>query len=131
MKNNMEQIPDYLFDWMEKAPFSSLANNQQAEVLKYFSKEEYESLHSTAVNVKNISSQSIASKGRKRELMEEFDRVYKKSSESNYFFMQPVALWKAAVFLILVGSGWLYSLILFKKDAGPFQMASADTVYVT
>lgn len=53
MNTNKENIPSYLFDYLELYRFDELNKQKQDEVLKYFTKEEYEALNDVAQKLKN------------------------------------------------------------------------------
>jgi hypothetical protein len=129
MKINFEEMPSVIFDWIEQKGFSTLAAEQQQEVLKYLSSEEYEELHRTALGVK-VSVHKQVSNSRKEELFHHFDRKHR-SGRIIGLQSQSLIFWQAAAVLLFLLSGWLfYRIFDVKSDHAIQQMASIDTVYV-
>ena len=76
MKNNPEEIPSSIFDWIEKKSFNSLSLLEQDEVIKYLTQEEYEIMHLDLVRIKSVAQPRTHSSEIKYRMLHKFDTKY-------------------------------------------------------
>ncbi len=128
MDKKLEQIPAIIFDWLETLDFIKLNASQQAETLKYFSKEEYREMRNAFLDIKTLSIHNKITNSINREgfLLAHFDKHY-----ANKKVLTPIFVWRVAALLLLLLSGGLFFKVLTMKDVilNP-QVALVDTVYV-
>lgn len=129
MKNNIENIPSEVFDWLSSKSFEQLDANQKQLVLQFFSIEEYHELANSMNELKSVikpvANNSVASK---EVLMNKFDEVY--SQQTNRFKL-PYILRYAAIFIVSLGLG--YQLHFWMQPASTNQVVFQpiiDTVYI-
>ena len=128
MNRNLEQVPAIIFDWLESQDFLKLNTSQQDEVLKYFSRDEYEEMRKSFLDIKLafIPNNAVIDSNRQHVLLTHFDKhnAYKK-------VLTPLFIWRAAALLLLLLSGGLfYKLLTMKNAIVNTQVVLADTVYV-
>lgn len=130
MKNSAEQIPAFIFDWLEQHSFEALTPGQQKEVLLYLTADAYRELHLAARSVKSagIATQAPGKANRKQMLLDRFDSIHARPRP----FVKRVGallLWKAAaVFFFFVSGGiGFYAL---RHQGSPMVSVIRDTVYV-
>ncbi|HYG15227.1 MAG TPA: hypothetical protein VEC12_05690 [Bacteroidia bacterium] len=131
MKNNIENTPDYIFDWLQQFSFAQLESAMQKEVLLYFELEEYNDLHQGFMAIKTVSKRGTARERGKQELLSRFDNKYSKKQPIFNLLTMRVSLWKAASVLLVITGG----LLFLKVNGGQASQGSftvkTDTVYVT
>ena len=103
MKNNIEEIPSEIFDWMNQFDFDSLNNEQQKKVLMYFTPNEYQEMVQANILCKDLNLQSQSRIQKKEALMQLFDQQYPIKSR---LINNTNALWKAACVLLLFSTCW-------------------------
>lgn len=131
MNINFEKTPNTLFDWAEKFSFEDLNDLQRKEVLLYLSEEDYTSIYEASKGLKVILKQSAAGSHpeKKKKLLSHFDAIHTRKKQIR---IKTVAAWQAAAIVLMVLSGWLfYKVFDLQRADTTFQVASADTVYVT
>jgi hypothetical protein len=134
MKSDSENIPVQLFDWLEKYNFTSLDSVQQAEVLAWFSADDYAELRQSILAIRSVKQKESGSSrvARKQDLLNRFDERHKKPAAAMLFLSRPIALWKVAAVLLLFSSGWMTHHFLKVKTPVPAAgIAAIDTIYVT
>lgn len=133
MKNNIENTPDYIFDWLGEFSFEELAPAKQKEVLKHFSAEEYNDLHGGYMAVKQAGYRpGKAGRNRKEELLTRFDEAYGKQKPVLRLFTLRVSLWKAASVFLVVAGGLLFLKVNGGQPPASGALSSkTDTVYLT
>lgn len=134
MENNPEQIPSYIFDWLELLPFEGLSASRQEEVLRYFSADAYNELHHTVSDIRHTAHKPAdhMRNTRKQMLMQRFDEKHKPQATIIRMFNKPVALWKAAAVFLLIGGGWFSYFMLQHKHLPASTLTTfVDTLYVT
>lgn len=132
MEHNFEKIPAHIFDWIEVQAFEQLSTSQQALVLNFFTKEDYNQMHQTALELKAASGadRNLRNESRKNAVMAHFDNIHPvvKVMPLN---TRLAMVWQAAAILLFLLSGWLfYQLFDLKNESGLQQVANVDTVYV-
>lgn len=128
---NPENIPSYIFDWMETYSFSSLTDEQKTDVLKYFPKEEYDELHKNSIVIKSIQEPvfSETSEERKQNLLNRFESKHETKRKRFVLYSN---FWKVAASLVLLGCGWILNyLIPGKTTTDTGFVTLIDTVYLT
>jgi hypothetical protein len=129
MQNKAEQAPPHIFDWLGQHDFSSLGDERQAEVLKYFSAEDYEEMHrAVCALLAYRSHRSLDAGSRRKEfLLDHFDSVHQPSLSRNVFSMK-IEVWKAAAVFILFATAWmLFSYGGGMKPEATGLLASVDS----
>ncbi len=130
---NPENIPSYIFDWLEKFSFLSLNQEQQKEVLKYFSEEEYDELHKSCLSIKSNYEPflSYSSYARKQDLLGRFEARSEKKRKFALIIL-PHALWKVAASILLIGCGWsLHYFIPANNKTDNSLVTVIDTFFVS
>lgn len=128
MKNNIENVPSEIFDWINSLSFEALHTDQQERVLQHFSKEEYHELFESNRNIQNALQQSKYHSG-KEDLLSLFDE--KHPEKKHLSFWKNDVLWKAASVLLLLSTLW-FSLRNLKEKAltDTKVVVKYDTVFV-
>lgn len=129
MKNNIENIPSEVFDWLSSLSFEQLNSQQKQVVLQYFTIEEYyelaNSMHEINSIVKPAPINVLASKER---LMNKFDEVYPKHQKR---FIMPSVLRYAAIVIVSLGLGYQLRFWLQPTTANQVvYQPIVDTVYI-
>lgn len=126
MKTNPEIIPHKLYDWIDLYAFHELTPEMQAEVLQYFSMEEYNSFFDAA----KLMRMSHAKKHETKEnLLNYFDK--QNQGGSARLKLNREILWKAASVSLLFSTALLSYLLLQSKDiVSPAALVRHDTVYI-
>lgn len=129
MKNNFENIPGEIFDWMSAIPFEALNAEQKRSVLQYFTREEYHELYESNVNIKHALHVNKRFDTHKADLMKLYDEKYQAQHSS--FKLNTSILWKAASVFFLVSTLW-FALkerkVYFPPD--PVAIVKKDTVFI-
>lgn len=133
MKNNIENIPNEVFDHLQKHSFGQLNKQQQEEVLKYITSEEYDEMHLAFAGISS-ATESILFEGKQKvkdNLLQAFDQKHTAGS-SQSFLKRPVVFWKAAAAFIVFTSVFALAYVM-KGSTGQSKniFSVTDTVYVT
>lgn len=133
MKNNFENIPSGIFDWIMMYAFDELTATQQAEVLQYLDRETYNDMYATVTGMAGLKNIPAANgkMHKKQVLLESYDTHHQSKKGFVWFMHTSVALWKAAAIVVLLLSGWVYFYMAGKKENPDQLVAKVDTVYVT
>jgi hypothetical protein len=133
MNPNFNSMPSTIFDWIEKLEFAQLNEQQQTEVLKFLSEEEYTAMHYAAIGLKDVHLSAMVSKdsGTKASLLARFDARHSGAKVIPAEQRRSLIFWQAAAVLLFLLSGWLFYRVFEVKKAGTInQVASIDTVFV-
>jgi hypothetical protein len=124
MKNNIEQIPNLIFDWIEIYSFQDLNETQQQQVLQHFSMDEYNDMHATANALTNIAMQA-SNKNNKQELLNLFDQQFTNHNKHKF------NLWHAASILLFICSS-IFMYNSFNKSNSSAQLVNNihDTIFI-
>lgn len=129
MKNNIENIPSEVFDWLSSLSFEQLNSQQKHEVLLFFTMEEYNELANSMQEINSVVRTSAKNNLQSKErLMNKFDEVYPKQ---NRWFIFPGILRYAAIIILSLGLG--YQLRFWMQPANTNQVVYqpiVDTVYI-
>ncbi len=129
MKSNFENIPGEIFDWMAIMPFEALNVTQKRSVLEHFTKEEYNELHESNVNVRNALHMNKRSDTHKADLMKLYDEKY--PAQQSTWKLDRSVLWKAASVFFLVSTIWFAMKgRRVSPVSEPFTVIKTDTVFV-
>jgi len=129
MKNNIENIPSEVFDWMSSKSFDQLDSKQKLVVLQYLTLEEYQELARTTHEINNDLRPTQNNRIQSRErIMITFDEVYSKPKQ---WFISSSFLRYAAIVILSIGVGYQLRFWLQPTTANQvvFQPV-VDTVYV-
>lgn len=100
--NKIEDAPSDIFGWIETRAYETLSEAEQALVLGYMDRKEYESMHEAACLAKAFfNEERLRRSGIRENLMERFDRHYARPVP--LFRNTPAMLWKAAAIFLGVG----------------------------
>jgi hypothetical protein len=130
MKDNAEEIPTEVFDWIQFYTFEELNKSQQEKVLLYFSEEEYRTFGRWQEEIKNEAGRFESTN--KERIAARLGRVFdEKHNTKSRWMYQPVTFWKAAAVFIFFTTVFAFSYIL-KKPTGLTTNTRevVDTVYV-
>ncbi|MCD6066416.1 MAG: hypothetical protein K0S33_1242 [Bacteroidetes bacterium] len=132
MKTNPGEIPSIVFDWLKEQEFALLNAEQQTEVLRYFSMEEYNELHQALREVRQHSPAiSSGKEKRKTVLLEAFDKEHQKPAASIYR-LRPAHFMRAAAACVFFVAGWLgYDFLHSDKTLSEKIVEIRDTLYIT
>lgn len=129
MKNNIENIPSEVFDWLSSLSFEQLNSQRKHEVLQFFTMEEYNELANSLQEINSVVRTSAKNNLQSKErLMNKFDEVYPKQ---NRRFIVPGILRYAAIIIVSLGLG--YQLRFWMQPANTNQVVYQpiiDTVYI-
>jgi|SRR5690606_9822878 len=131
MKDPLEQLPDYLFEWLEKFDFETLNASQQEQVKTYFSEEDYMTIRLAMVAGENSKKQNQRKEARKEELFAALEQkaIYQKAKHTG--INRPIPLWAAiaaSLVLLLVST-----LLNSPQNQGTIDQQIVylrDTVYI-
>lgn len=128
MDNKHAQTPEHIFERIGKKSFASLSEQEQQQVLQYFTKEEYEELNNAAMLLKDSrqAGSTQAYRPAKTALLKQFDKTYAGPS----LFSFASAVWKIAAVCLLFLSGWLCHYLASHSYNNANIMAVIDTVYL-
>ncbi|MCE3228883.1 MAG: hypothetical protein K0S32_3434 [Bacteroidetes bacterium] len=134
MKNNPEEIPSEVFDWMQQNSFETLNNVQQDIVLRHFSKEEYNEFYFIRNEVKQNETLPWSDNKERVaiDLLDRFDEKHNVKDLRKNILNSQVVFWKAAAVFVFFLTALSYAYVMKK----PGEMISkstilTDTVYVT
>jgi hypothetical protein len=128
MKNNMENVPNEIFDWINSISFDDLHEDRKKKVLKHFTKEEYHELFESNKNIQNALHQRKHHSG-KENLLRLFDE--KHPAKKGFLVWKNEVLWKAASVLLLLSTLWFSLRNLKEKTITDTRIVvKYDTVYV-
>jgi hypothetical protein len=132
MKDNSENIPSAIFDWLEQRSFDDLSVAEKNTVLLHFTEDTYRELHLVASGVRvawkpeNTSAKIPA----KQQLLDRFDSLHGNKNVSPGIWRSPV-IWRAAVIFLLGISGALaYVLLAQRQYVQPGLAVVRDTVFI-
>lgn len=137
MKNNPEEIPANIFDWLHLLTFEELDYSQKEEVLAHFTAEEYNQFHATFLSMKDSVEKETSSRKKKLrdDLLLHFDEinaVNENDEKQTSFFSKKIDLWKAAaVFFLFCFSFVLAFFLKSNKTIETGLLSNKDTVFVT
>jgi hypothetical protein len=123
MKNNIEQIPNEIFDWIELYSFQELAQSQQQQVLQHLSIEEYNQMHQTAFQLSNMHWQ--VQNNNKQELLNLLDFKTKSKNKPT------TNIWRAASAILLICTSFLFYKNFSNTNQGnQFVKSIHDTIFI-
>lgn len=129
MKNNIENIPSELFDWLSSKSFEQLDSQQKEVVLQYFTIDEYNELAATTNEINTVMRPNQNYKQQtKVRLMNKFEEVFPQPMKR---FTFPRFMRYAAMVILSIGLG--YQLHFWMQSATKNQTVFqhiVDTVYV-
>ncbi len=129
MKNNIENIPSEVFDWLSSKSFDQLDSQQKLVVLQYITLEEYQELAHTTYEINKLMHPTQNNRIQSRErIMRTFDEVYSKPRQR---FISSSFLRYAAIVILSIGLG--YQLRFWLQPSTSNQVVFqpvVDTVYV-
>lgn len=123
------QIPDNIFDWIEKKPFETLTPQQKKEVQTHISAAEYNELHQAATIAAGYMAMpdNTADDGLLAALHTHFDATYPPRQNK----LSVLLLWKVAASILLLAVAILgFGLYNATQKATMVSIAPVDTVYV-
>ncbi len=126
MQHSFENIPNHIFEQIEKQNFDRLTNEEKREVLVYFSQEEYNELRQASLDIKSAGIPRPEMEQLKKAALAFYD-----SRHSQKIKPAPLLLWQAAAVVLLLLCGWLFymwSKTGIQKTSLP--VAVHDTIYV-
>lgn len=130
----MEQIPDYIFDWIETTPFEQLTAQQQAQVQHHLPQEEYNQMHQAALLAAGYMQQGKENIEAKNKALSSLHTVFDAVHPAPQIPQKTTSLWvwKAAASLLLLAVAFLsYGLYNAKHVQQHSRIAiTPDTVYV-
>jgi hypothetical protein len=132
MKNNMEEIPSEIFDWMQAHTFEELDKTQQDIILPYFSKEEYNEFYTIHREAKITETLSPGKERVAKILGRHFDEKHNAGNVHKGLLNRQIVFWKAAAVFVFFITIISYAYIM-KKPGEVISKWSAltDTIYVT
>jgi hypothetical protein len=123
----MENIPEIILTLIEQKSFDELPESNKKEVLQYMSREEYDSMHQTAVLLKDTQTAFPKTNPvAKEKLMVHF---MSKTQTHAAVWSTPIQLWKAASIIILLGAGWFLHWQTYQQKRVEY-VTQLDTVYL-
>lgn len=123
----MENIPEIILTLVEQQSFDTLSETNKQLVLHYIPREEYDSMHRTAVLLKqNQTVLPETNPAAKEKLMHHF---MSKTQTHPAVWSTPVQLWKAASIIILLGAGWFLHWQTYQQKRVEY-VTQLDTVYL-
>lgn len=129
MKNNIENIPSEVFDWLSTKSFDQLNSQQKQIVLQYFTIDEYDELGNSTKEINTFMKPTQKHRQDSKELlMNKFDEVY---SQPKQRFLVPRLLRYAAIVILSIGLG--YQLRFWMQPLTTNQVVFqpvVDTVYL-
>jgi len=129
MNNQIPNIPDSLFTWISERNFNELTTAEQAEVILYFSEEEYSAMHQATRWVEDLAARQQKQQLQKKELFERFDQLH--SPAKGVFLFQSNRLWKvAAVFFFILSSMMAYRMNHPIRQGQETLALTHDTIYL-
>lgn len=127
----MENIPAYIYDWIEVTPYEKLTAVQEQEVLMYFDKDEYIQLHLAAVETKQFFAEKpvINTTAIFAALTDKFDT---KHGTRKTPVPLPMRLWQAAAAVLLLAVGYMGFLLVKNPptNSKTQTVLQRDTVYI-
>jgi hypothetical protein len=123
----MENIPESVLNLIEECSFDELTDSNQKLVLLYMNEAEYNSLHRTALILRQ-SAPALPETNvkQKDELLTHFVTHHTKQST---VWSTPIQLWKAASIILLLGAGWLIHWQTYQQQKVSY-ITQLDTVYL-
>ncbi len=70
MENNFDQIPEFLFDWLESRPYDDLNPEERAMAEAWLDESEYRELQETATLLRKRSASFRSAENQRREVLE-------------------------------------------------------------
>jgi len=129
MKTNPEHIPNEVFDWIQSSTFEALLPTQQAIVMDYFSKQEYNEMHDACLLLASNSTHKPAIHSRKEILMDQFDLHHATNQETT--LSSSTIFWKVAAILLFVTSICLsYYQLTHTHIEQTNTLVQHDTIYI-
>lgn len=123
MKNNIEQLPVEIIDWIQSTNFEELDVTIQTTILKYIEKEEYENMRESFLLIQSNNNHERI----KSNLMNAFDDAYPTRKKTNEFSV----LWKAASVLLFFSTLWFaYKQQSVEQTVASIKQNIIDTIYV-
>ena len=123
--NEMNQIPNEIFNLVESKAWSALDDNEKAVVLKHLNMEEYNNLH-------EIFMSTVALNEREQHLnlpatiKENLDKAFKKQHQKNMM----IPLWQAAAVFLMMMGGFAYYFFHHSAIEKVIVNTIHDTLYV-
>jgi len=131
MENNIDNIPDHIFDWVKTSDFNSLTLDQQERVLKHLSEETYIELHQSAAGIKSIHEMDYQRKTDSvmLNLLARFDNAHASKQVPAKHEINSLLFWKAAAVLLMLACTWMF-YGLRKKNEITYLIKDVDTLYI-
>jgi hypothetical protein len=127
MKNNIEQLPVEIIDWIQSTNFEELDVTIQTTILKYIEKEEYENMRESFLLIQSNNNHINNHERIKSNLMNAFDDAYPTRKKTNEFSV----LWKAASVLLFFSTLWFaYKQQSVEQTVASIKQNIIDTIYV-
>ncbi len=129
MKTNPEHIPNEVFDWIQSSTFDALLTEQQAIVMTYLTKQEYDEMHDAYVLLASSNKHKPAIHSRKEVLLDQFDLHHGSNQETA--LSSSTIFWKVAAILLFVTSICLsYYQLTHTHIEQANTLVQHDTIYI-
>lgn len=133
MKNNPEEIPAIIFDWIESSAFTQLSIDEKKLVLEFLTEEEYNQMRETSNAIRK--TKKVDESPRKKKLKDELLSKFAETNEGSKpgdVTLKNLYVWKSIAAMLFAAV--LFSGFFLVKKHNTIESAigkNSDTVYVT